>query len=236
MFLLVAAVGLLPAPPLLPRAPLASTRRAAFVRATEIPFDVHFLRAAKSALRRSLEDEGGLLTEDALETIGVLSDVNPSAPDPSADYDLWSGTWEFHIASLVSGPLEQRGRGSVVVDESGELELHCSLALGATGAPASLRVTGRVSAVADAVLELQCAQVVLSLEGQDETLVSACAQATGLELEPWADEWIGAQPLPALRLAQLYLDQDCHVVRLSEDAAEQGQGQRDPVVLFKYSS
>ena len=233
MFLLVAAVGLLPAPPLLPRAPLASTRRAAFVRATEIPFDVHFLRAAKSAVRRSLEDEGGLLTEDALETIKVLSDVNPSGPDPSADNDLWSGTWEFHIASLVSRPLEQRGRGSVVVEESGELELQCSLALGGTGAPASLRVTGRVSAVADAVLELQCEKVVLSLQGQDEKLVGACVQATGLKMEPSADEWIAASPLPAVRLAQLYLDQDCHIVRVSEDAAEQGQGQRDPLVLFK---
>jgi hypothetical protein len=205
----------------------------------EIPYDIHFLRAAKTAVSRALEDEGGLLDEDALATIGALADVNPSKPDPANDNDLWSGSWVFRTASLLSGPgsLEQRSRGDVVLEESGALEVEVTLAVGAAGTPATLGVAGQISADGDDVLELECERVVLSTPTDDaeaSAAVTSVAEAMGLTLERVSDAWVAAPPLPALRLAQLYLDQDCHILGVLSGA--EADVQRDPLqplVLFK---
>ena len=62
--------------------PVLATYRAAGIRMqgdAEIPFDVHFLRAAKGALRKCLQAEGGMLNEDALATVGALAAVRKCA-------------------------------------------------------------------------------------------------------------------------------------------------------------
>ena len=217
---LLAAIGLLPSAPLAPHNSRVYTR-APFPRATEIPFDIHFLRGAKNALRKSLDEEGGVLVEDAQACVEALSAVNPSLPNPSEDSDLWSGTWSFATSSLLSSALA--AEGSVVLSESGALELTCELT--SAESSATLSVQGQVAAADDTVLELQCERIALS----SEALVAACAEATGLSLAEAGGEWVAAAPLPSLKLAQRYLDQDTHIV----GALVEGERRDPPLVLFK---
>ena len=114
------------------------------------------IRAFKGALRRALAAEDGALSEDTLACIAAMSEVNPSAPDPATDDDLWTG--EFELSSRISvptsaAPLEIRS-GSVCIGfeltESIELTagVHVALPGGtAPGAPnAKLVLSGRVAA------------------------------------------------------------------------------------------
>ena len=79
--------------------------------ATAITYNdfVNEIRAFKGALRRALAAENGMLSEDTLACIAAMSEVNPSAPDPATDDDLWTG--EFELSSrifvpTVAAPLE----------------------------------------------------------------------------------------------------------------------------------
>ena len=79
--------------------------------ATAITYNdfVNEIGAFKGALRRALAAEDGMLSEDTLACIAAMSEVNPSAPDPATDDDLWTG--EFELSSRVfvltaAAPLE----------------------------------------------------------------------------------------------------------------------------------
>ena len=63
---------------------------------------VNEIRAFKGALRRALAAEDGMLSEDTLACIAAMSEVNPSAPDPATDDDLWTG--EFELSSRIFVP------------------------------------------------------------------------------------------------------------------------------------
>lgn len=228
----------------------------------EIPFDVHFLRSAKAALRSALQQEGGVLDEDGLACVAALAVANPTLPNPSADDDLWAdGSFSLlsgAISSMTSGRVVLRGAGEVKVDNLGGFEVSTTLGLttDANGeATASLSAVGAATAVDDAELEVRCDQLTLAVDNvagasPDElaNLISTCAEATGLEFErpsstaplTWAA--IEATLPAAARLRQLYLDQDCHIlVRLedsSEDEVAEGDAARvlgqkqQPIVLF----
>ena len=112
--------------------------------------------------------------------------------------------------------------------------------------PASLRLNGNLRVAGDDILEMACEQLLLSLQADAEDgvvsvdfaeatapLAAECAAATGVELEPEADTWVGkADTLPTLRLVQEYLDQDCHVLRMLDDKGQRAEV-HDPLVLFK---
>ena len=72
--------------------------------ATAITYNdfVNEIRAFKGALRRALAAEDGMLSEDTLACIAAMSEVNPSAPDPATDDDLWTG--EFELSSRIFVP------------------------------------------------------------------------------------------------------------------------------------
>ena len=72
--------------------------------ATAITYNdfVNEIRAFKGALRRALAAEDGMLSEDTLACIAAMSEVNPSAPDPATDDDLWTG--EFELSSRIFLP------------------------------------------------------------------------------------------------------------------------------------
>ena len=55
---------------------------------------VRELRGAKTALLRGVAAEGGALSEDALALMDGLGRVNPSAPNPAADVDLWANDYD----------------------------------------------------------------------------------------------------------------------------------------------
>jgi hypothetical protein len=79
--------------------------------ATAITYNdfVNEIRAFKGALRRALAAEDGMLSEDTLACIAAMSEVNPSAPDPATDDDLWTGEFELSSRMFVptaAAPLE----------------------------------------------------------------------------------------------------------------------------------
>ena len=82
--------------------------------------------------------------------------------------------------------------------------------------PATLSVSGSVSAAGDTELELKCESLTLTLpediaDGADAA-IKACADAVGFRLERSADAkgvWASTKPLPATTFGQIYLDQDC---------------------------
>ena len=138
----------LAAPPSLPRA-----RSATLITYSDF---VDQIRSFKSALRRALAAEAGALSEDTLACIAAMSEVNPSAPDPATDDDLWTG--EFELSSRISVPtsaaaLEIRS-GTVCVGfeltESVELTADVHVAPAGGTAPAApnarLVLSGRVAA------------------------------------------------------------------------------------------
>lgn len=205
-----------------PHQPITFSSRTAHVRMNEIPYDIKFLREAKTALRNAVDAQGGLLDEDALACVEALTAVNPSLPNPSEDNDLWSGKFSFCTA-LFGGALGCRG--TVVLEESGALEVQCKLALAGTGddATATLHVSGDVAADGDTSLALQEGSK-LALQGAGPEIVAACAAAfPGLKLEVADDGGFLAAP-PSLTLSQLYLDQDMHIVSVADAA---------PLVLCK---
>jgi hypothetical protein len=212
----------------------------------EIPFDVHFLRSAKRALKQALRQESGALDEDALACVDALAVANPTMPNPSADDDLWAdGSFALlsdAFSGATSGRIVQRGAALVDVDGLGGFELSATLGLmtPTSEAAASLHIVGTASAVGDAELELRCDQLTVAVDdaagaSADElaSLLSACAEAAGLQLEhagtPSSLKWAADKAsFPPVRLGQLYLDQDCHILVRLEDGARLDQ----PIVLF----
>lgn len=125
----------------------------------------------------------------------------------------------------MHGLVRQCGDATVEIDGSGRVELSASLGLGDAATSASLRLSGSLNAVADAALQLSMDSVCVDFppcnEGEVDdaaALVAACADAIpGLEFVRHAtspSSWVAATQLPPLRLSQLYLDQDTHIVQL----------------------
>ena len=201
-----------------------------------IPFDVQFLRTAKRALRRALAEEQGSLSEDALATVNALTVVNPTLPNPSEDRDLWSGSFDLVTTLLQSSDGTnslQAGSATIDVEEdSGRLNLLAQLTLLDSALPAELRLTGHVSVSGDAELTLTCESLAITAADEAEAdkaeaMVATTAAAAGLTLERSADgsALAAVEPLPTVRLGQLYLDQDCHIVK--------AQSGGEPFVLYR---
>lgn len=190
----------------------AAPRRAASPRASEIAVDVAWFRSAKAALRAALAAEAGVLSADAAALVTALSSVNPTRPDPSVDYDLWSGTFSLESASLTppGGGVVQSGAAEVEVTPD---SLHLSAAVrSAVGSEdeLSLSLRGSLSATCCDELELRCEPLALEAAGEScaegETLVDAVAAATGLSFRAVSEARWEAD-VPTLYLAQLFLDQ-----------------------------
>ena len=62
------------------------------------------IRAYKSALRRALEAESGVPSEDTLACLAAMAEVNPCAPDPAKDADLWVGEYSLLSCGLALDP------------------------------------------------------------------------------------------------------------------------------------
>lgn len=58
---------------------------------TDINSFMQQVRNAKAALLRGLLAEDGQISDDMHAVISGLSGVNPTAPNPAEDIDLWSG-------------------------------------------------------------------------------------------------------------------------------------------------
>ena len=63
---------------------------------TDIASFMQQVRATKQAIRNALAAEGGSISEDMSVVIEGLSSVNPTAPNPAADIDLWAGEIHWH--------------------------------------------------------------------------------------------------------------------------------------------
>ena len=154
-------------------------RSTAIAASEEIPFDVFFLRAAKSALRQALEAESGTMNdEDALATVAALSQANPTEPDPSADVELWSGSFKLASApfSLPQAQIEQCGACQVIISEEGQLDLSGTVALGPDAEQAMLSVKGRVEVRSESELEVLTERIILTCQAEGcEPLVAASA-------------------------------------------------------------
>ena len=211
------------------RTPLRTPRARTPTLLAEIPFDIQFLRTAKSALRQSLKESSGSLDEDALATIYALADVNPSKPNPAEDIDLWSGEWGF-TTTIPLGAEQATLVGTADIGVDGAISLRCDVMMGGATA-VTVELSGTVSDATDDVLELACDRV--KLEGSSEDAAKLVSDAMGWTID---SEGLVSSALPTLRLAQLYLDQDCHIVGpLAEGAADDDEDarRRRPLVLFK---
>eukprot|EP00967_Tisochrysis_lutea_P056187 scaffold70909_cov32-Tisochrysis_lutea.AAC.1 len=97
---------------------------------------VEEIRKGKSALRRGLKAEGGVLSEDALALALGLSKLNPTSPDPASDADLWEGK-EFRLLSsalpLLGAPPPLRQGETKLALESGAASLEMVVFEGAVG-------------------------------------------------------------------------------------------------------
>ena len=226
--------------------------RTSLLTASEIDFSPTFLRAAKAALRQSLDSDGGHLSEDASATILALASVNPTNPDPSNDDDLWTGEFSLATAplsSLVSALPLQMSHGCLRISTSSEdgghvLELTASGVVAADASTsvtaAELRLVGRIKVVGDADLELQPESLILRSASPgcdvDDGLLQTCKQA-GFAFDSSSandGEWaVPPDDLPSARYRQLYLDQDCHILlRQDIDGAAEPM-HTAPWVLFK---
>ena len=58
---------------------------------TDIASFMQQVRATKLAIKNALAAERGSISDDMLVVIEGLSSVNPTAPNPAADIDLWAG-------------------------------------------------------------------------------------------------------------------------------------------------
>ena len=195
-----------------------------------IPFDVHFLRTAKTALRRALlsGDMPRQLDGDGIACIEALSVVNPTEPDPSTDADLWSGAFELLTPSLEREGVVQR-MAAVTITEDGALRLLAALVVGPGAARAEVSASGRANATGDASLVLTWEDLRLSLHtaSPDDALLSLCSSSIGgLRREPDEGDGVArwavadASTLPQLELEQVYLDQDMHILRRSQSAED----------------
>lgn len=255
--LLLAPAGALFAPSNTLPVPIAAARHRA-PRLEEIAIDVGFYKSAKAALRTALDVDLGTLSEDAVAMIDALSEVSPTRPDPAEDNDLWSGSFSLSTSTLAlpgSGVVQQAG-AAVEVDDDGRLLLLATIGSAEnTDAAVSVCLTGNLTVAADDELELACDQLGLAqVEDSDEAgaaaLVAACEAALGITLsvgssdvQPGLARWNAEPPLPKLRLSQLYLDQELHVVRwkpigTAEEGCAGGEAEEEAggdrlVVLFK---
>lgn len=206
----------------------------------EIPYDVFFLRGAKSALRGALAEDAGSLSEDAVATISALAVANPSMPDPAVDRELWTGSYDLLTASSI---LTIDGFGKVtlhdIILEDGAFKLEASIA-----SDALVSMQGWVRADGDVHFQLELLDVAVPFASEQPTatqqaLVDACDQAMGLQLTRDDDDATtptclrASPPLPSLRLRILYLDQSMLILARAPEAdgedggAEEEEESRD---------
>ena len=197
--------------------------RHASPRAEDIAVDVSFYRAAKTALRAALTEEGGLLSEDAIAMVEALAAVNPTRPDPSEDFDLWSGKFELSSSSLSLAGMVQEAVACISISkDDGALELAGTLRA-TDGSRLRVVLSGCIEPTGDATLKLDRPALRLQgFEGTDGAGAAAMVAAVGAELAlTFAEvddaelEWTADTTLPDMSLSQLYLDQDLHILEYS---------------------
>lgn len=146
------------------------------------------IRTAKAALRRGLEAEGGVLSEDGLAVALGLAQLNPTAPDPAADTDLWQGK-EFALLSSAlpllgaPGPLLRQGDAKLRV-EAGQAVLEVLVFEGPVGVGELLGQAGE----SDADYAVAKADVALRMDfersGDDQLIVRVASASLRVRGRP----------------------------------------------------
>ena len=125
------------------------------------------------------------------------------------------GIWDAPVSGGTVGAEQATLVGTADIGVDGAISLRCDVMMGGATA-VTVELSGTVSDATDDVLELACDRV--KLEGSSEDAAKLVSDAMGWTID---SEGLVSSALPALRLAQLYLDQDCHIVGpLAEGAAD----------------
>ena len=144
------------------------------------------IRTFKAALLRALKEECGVPSEDTLACVDALAEVNPTAPDPATDLDLWPG--EYTLCSSCLGLSADAGLALAADAGSASLEpeaftLTFELRDAGDGdkpadpAKGALRLTGSLAVSADDKLLLALTSYRVELASDDAALLDACAAA-----------------------------------------------------------
>lgn len=188
---------------------------------------VQQLRAVKAALRAGLRAEAGKVSEDALAVVDGLQGVNPAAPDPSADTDLWTGDWLLLTAQagtqctvqISADPTGERSATAHRAEVRSLIDGHPALRLHAEGVLSPARPDA---------LAFRVVSVSLAPEGGDDSAggLDACEallrewlpqagleRTAGAAVPTWSATAAGTDSLAEFELGQLYLDQDLHILR-----------------------
>ena len=194
------------------------------------------IRTFKAALLRALKDERGVPSEDTLACVDALGEVNPTAPDPATDLDLWPGNYTFCSSCLALSA----AAGLALAADAGSASLEpeaCTLTFelrpagdgdeAATAAAGTLRLAGSLAVSADDKLLLRATSYRLELAADDAALLDACAAAAPSVLAAAGTPTrVDARTLeasfengPQVELTVRYLDQDLLILDPPAEAA-----------------
>mmetsp|Transcript_34532 Transcript_34532/g.72667 ORF Transcript_34532/g.72667 Transcript_34532/m.72667 type:complete len:241 (-) Transcript_34532:332-1054(-) len=201
------------------------------------------LRNAKAALRRGATQERGVLDADGLALVQGLGNVNPSAPNPTADTEFWTGSFELVSAPcaniLASHGLRQaRCTASVDCDRAvfeAELESSDERATGETGSNISIDCT-IVAANDDAfVFGIRSVSVAGGLVQATQSCLKQMAPSA--HVSEHADGWealgLEDKPLAQLSASVVYLDQDLLILQLlPADALDASESLSDGLLIM----
>ena len=113
------------------------------------------LRAVKSTLMRKLQSAGAI-SDGSRAMISALSNTNPSDPDPAADVELWSGTFDVIVSEPLACILQRAGcelcKCGASISADGALEIE--IVAGCQGRPVATRLYGTLAACGETALEL----------------------------------------------------------------------------------
>ena len=195
---------------------------------------VRELRGAKTALLRGVAAEGGALSEDALALMDGLGRVNPSAPNPAADVDLWANDYDVRSRLPLPTPPGWDGwdaatEAPVVRLRRDEAEFEAGVHL--AGDPelrGRLRFAGALSVPAGSRTALEWRPTELELEFDDGSDAAAAAcnalggilpddvfkaqiafdDGSGSAITKMSASWQRAQSELVVGIELTYLDQD----------------------------
>lgn len=208
------------------------------------------LRRAKAALLLALRTEQpqGPLDEDAQAMVDALAEVNPSAPDPTADTELWRGDFELLSAPLgglfgAPGVVQAAGSGVRLSETSASVRLELEIGGDCAGECAQVELEGAVVVAGEEALMWELSSVVVRAQAPKKWEAPLQAALRTLDLEGargvWSDgAWSASAPAhggeeggsdewPVLRTEIRYLDQDLMILSLGDAA------QLPPLVLSR---
>jgi len=216
-----------------PRAP--STAHMCDGAIVDIKSFMQQVRRAKAAIRAALEKEGGIVSEDMECVVEGLHTVNPTAPNPAADIDLWAGDFELlthnfgSICTSRSRLVKISEEGAIPSDQSGCVPVTINAELDCRGMPICMAASGALRIRSPDVLLLSLSSVRLSsgaVHQQPQAERQVCEDLCSHFFPRATLSWnVSAShldclsqedsPLLDVELTQLYLDQDLHIMRPS---------------------